>query len=65
MPYCKLLREAALADQHYMMHYTDGSYRVISFNGGIVRDAKGQMSSAIIIMRDITRMYEMEKPEKK
>lgn len=61
MPYCKLLREGTLADQHYIMHYTDGSYRVISFNGGIVRDAKGQMSSAIIIMRDITRMYEMEK----
>jgi signal transduction histidine kinase len=61
MPYCKLLREGTLADQHYIMHYTDGSYRVMSFNGGIVRDAKGQMSSAIIIMRDITRMYEMEK----
>lgn len=59
-PYYKLMREGSLVDEDYIMHCADGSRRVISFNGGIVRDSEGIMSSVILILRDITRLHEME-----
>ncbi len=60
-PYSKLMREGVLVDQDYIMDCADGSRRVISFNGGIVRDSKDRMSSAILILRDITQLHEIEK----
>jgi two-component system phosphate regulon sensor histidine kinase PhoR len=54
------MREGSLVDEDYIVYCADGSKRVVSFSGGIVRDSAGIMSSAILILRDITRLHEME-----
>lgn len=59
-PYARLMREGSLVDEDYIVYCADGSKRVVSFSGGIVRDSAGIMSSAILILRDITRLHEME-----
>ncbi|MDD2201668.1 MAG: ATP-binding protein [Firmicutes bacterium] len=59
-PYDKLMREGSLVDEDYIIHRADGSTRVVSFSGGVIRDSGGMVSSAILILRDITKLHEME-----
>lgn len=60
-PARKLLQGLHVLRGDYVLTASDGSSRVLAFNGGVMRDPDGSISSAITVAHDRTELAQAEK----